>query len=370
MPEKAYQNVLCIRADNMGDVIMSSPAIRALKESFGSRITLLTSPAGAIVTPFLSCIDEVLVASLPWVKSDGMDSKALLALTEEIRSRSFDAAIIFTVYSQSSLPAATLAYLAGIPVRIAYARENAYDLLTHWAPDAEPYERIVHQVERDMGLVQMLGARVADDRLTLESDANADLSLSQKLMGWGVGDTFILLHPGVSEAKREYPAEYWIATGKMLAEEFEVPMLVTGSGSEKALADRIARETGAPAASVAGALGLAEFIQLVGRALCVVSVNTGTIHIAAAMQTPVAVLYAQTNPQHTPWKSPHALLPFSVPPRLRSKNPVIRHVADRLYREEIPFPEPARVVDAVKQLLIPAGTDQAPSGDRPRRVSL
>ena len=60
MPEKAYQNVLCIRADNMGDVIMSSPAIRALKESFGSRITLLTSPAGAIVTPFLSCIDEVL----------------------------------------------------------------------------------------------------------------------------------------------------------------------------------------------------------------------------------------------------------------------------------------------------------------------
>ncbi|MGN7887743.1 glycosyltransferase family 9 protein [Dyadobacter sp. 22481] len=96
-----------------------------------------------------------------------------------------------------------------------------------------------------------------------------------------------------------------------------------------------------------------------GRAACVVSVNTATIHIAAAIQTPAVVLYAQTNPQHTPWKSPYVLLPFSVTRELRSKNPIIRHVADRLYHEEIPFPEPDRVVDAVKQLLNFTDTDLA-----------
>lgn len=358
-----YHNVLCIRADNMGDVIMSSAAMRALKESFGSRITLLTSPAGSIVAPYLACVDEVIVASLPWVKSEGMDSAALLALVEEIRYRSFDAAIVFTVYSQSALPAAMLAYIAGVPVRVAYARENAYDLLTHWAPDVEPYERIMHQVERDLGLVKMLGADVADDRLLLEGDRNAEQALTRKLESRGIGDALIVLHPGVSEAKREYPEAYWIAAGKLLAEEFGIPLLVTGSSSEKLLADRITAGIGAQAVSVAGTLDLGEFIQLVGKAMCVISVNTGTIHIAAAMQTPAVVLYAQTNPQHTPWKSPYALLPFSVPRKLRSKNPIIRHVADRLYAGEIPFPEPQGVLDAVKQLLSLADTDRAPAGD-------
>lgn len=346
----------------MGDVIMSSPAIRALKESFGSRITLLTSPAGAIVTPFLGCVDEVIVASLPWVKSDGMDSAELLALAEEIRSRSFDAAVIFTVYSQSALPAAMLVYMAGIPVRVAYARENAYDLLTYWVPDAEPYERILHQVERDLGLVRTIGANTAEDRLCLQSDMNADFALSQKLKEWGVGGPFVILHPGVSEAKREYPVEYWVDAGRLLAGELGMHLLVTGSGAEKALSDRLVAAIGAPAISVAGMLSLGEFIQLVDRAECVVSVNTGTIHIAAAMQTPAVVLYAQTNPQHTPWKSPYVLLPFSVPRDLRSKNPIIRYVADRLYREEILFPEPHRVASAVRHLLTLADIDQVPPG--------
>jgi len=354
----------------MGDVIMSSPAMRALKETFGSRITLLTSPAGAIVAPYLSCIDDVIVAPLPWVKSDGMDSAALLALADDLRGRAFDAAVIFTVYSQSALPAAMLAYMAGIRVRAAYARERAYDLLTHWAPDVEPYERIAHQVERDLGLVQMLGANVSNDRLMLENGADASLQVSQKLKEWGVRDAFIILHPGVSEAKREYPEEYWITAGKLLAEEFEMPLLVTGSGSEKALAAHISAGIGKRAVSVAGMLSLGEFIALISKAACVVSVNTGTIHIAAALQAPTVVLYAQTNPQHTPWKSPYALLPFSVPQHLRSQSPIIRHVADRLYPVEIPFPEPRHVVEAVKQLITLADTDPAPGGDRRLPVSL
>lgn len=335
----------------MGDVMMSSPAMRALKQSFGSRITLLTSPAGSIVTPYLSCIDDVIVASLPWVKSDGMDGGALLALAETLRGRSFDAVVIFTVYSQSALPAAMLSYMAGIPVRAAYARENAYDLLTHWVPDTEPYERIAHQVERDLGLVKSLGADIEDDRLLLESDARAALTLSGKLEKLGIGEPFIILHPGVSETKREYPEQYWMEAGKLLGEEFGMPLLVTGSSTEKALADRIVSGIGTCAVSLAGTLNLGEFIQLVGRTVCAVSVNTGTIHIAAAMQTPAVVLYARTNPQHTPWKSPFTLLPYSVPSDLRSKSPVIRHVAERLYMEEVPFPQPVEVSGAVRQLL-------------------
>jgi ADP-heptose:LPS heptosyltransferase len=337
----------------MGDVIMSSPAMRALKESFGSHITLLTSRAGALIAPYLDCVDDVITADLPWVRRMNGTDASLQALATDLASRDFDAAIIFTVYSQSALPAAMLAYMAGIPVRAAYARENPYDLLTTWVPDEEPYGRISHQVLRDLELVQAIGAQVSDDRLMLKNDDLALASLNGKLhfSGVDVNAAFIVLHPGVSEEKRQYPAELWIQTGKMLAERYAMPILISGSGAEESLAVAIAAGIGANAWSVAGKLSLGEFICLLECATNVVSVNTGTIHIAAAVQTPCVVLYAQTNPQHTPWKSPHEILSFSVPEGLKSRNTIIRDVASRLYADEIPYPQPSAVTAAVERLM-------------------
>ena len=332
---------------------MASPAIRALKETFGSRITLLTSRAGSLICQNLDCLDDTIVTDLPWVKSDGCTGKELLALAAELKQRSFDAAVIFTVYSQTSFPAATLAFMANIPVRVAYARENPYQLLTHWVPDPEPYEHIKHQVERDLLLVAKLGAGTADDHLMLRINEAEKHSFRQKLGEIGVDSAqpYLVFHPGVSEQKREYPVDQWIGAGRLLAKEYGLPILVSGSGAEKGLADTIAEGIGEAAVSVAGMLSLGEFISLIEGARCVVSVNTATIHIAAATQTPVVVLYAQTNPQHTPWKSPHLILPFSVPEHLKSSNSIIRYVSDQLYATHIPYPDPAEIFSAASRLL-------------------
>src|SRR5687768_16016020 len=69
---KNQTNLLCIRLDNMGDVIMSQPAMRALKASVpGRKITLLTSSAGAAVAPFIPEVDEIIAFDVPWVKETG-----------------------------------------------------------------------------------------------------------------------------------------------------------------------------------------------------------------------------------------------------------------------------------------------------------
>src|SRR5689334_14508979 len=101
------KSILCIRADNMGDLIMTAPALRALKETFGCKITVLTSKMGNGIAPFIPEIDEVIVQDLPWIKTDGAaNPETLVLLTEKIKKYRFDAAIIFTVYSQNPLPSA------------------------------------------------------------------------------------------------------------------------------------------------------------------------------------------------------------------------------------------------------------------------
>ena len=350
---KNCRNILCIRADNMGDVIMTSPAIRALKETYKCRITLLTSKAGSLITSHLPEIDHVLVYDLPWVKATGHNGIDLATLAEKISAENFDAAIIFTVYSQSALPAAMLALMAGIPLRLAYSRENPYQLLTNWVPDREPFDYILHQVERDLKLVKNIGAITSNDSFQITNFAGNEQSADDKLLVNGIepANPYMILHPGVSEDKRKYPVELWIETGKLLAEKYKMPMLVTGSESECDIATLVADGIGDHAFSIAGELLLGEFIAVVAKAKCIISVNTSTIHIAAATQTPIVVLYAQTNPQHTPWKATYKMLPFSVEKTLKSSNMIVKYVAEKCYSEHLPYPSPEEVVAAAEEFL-------------------
>ena len=82
---KTCRKILCIRPDNIGDLIMSAPAVRALKESFGCAITLLTSSMAAGIAPFLPEIDEVIRFNVPWVKAAILnETNELYAVIEEI----------------------------------------------------------------------------------------------------------------------------------------------------------------------------------------------------------------------------------------------------------------------------------------------
>src|SRR5947209_5698442 len=170
------QNVLCVRLDALGDVLMTTPALRALKESHPSRrLTLLTSPAGAEVARLVPEVDEVLVYDAPWVKATAprADCQPEFAMVERLRQRRFDAAVIFTVYSQNPLPPALLCFLAEIPLRLAHCRENPYQLLTHWVPDPEPDRLARHDVRRQLDLVAEVGCRTACDRLSVRVPAGA-----------------------------------------------------------------------------------------------------------------------------------------------------------------------------------------------------
>jgi ADP-heptose:LPS heptosyltransferase len=335
----------------MGDLIMTAPAVRALKESFGAHITVLTSPMAAEAAGLIAEIDEVIVYRAPWNR-DHTTAEEATALISLLRSRAFDAAVIFTVYSQNPLPAALAAFLAGIPRRLAWCRENPYNLLTDWLPDAEPYFHISHQVVRDLQLVSSVGASTDNDRLELCFNAGAWKGALQKMTAAGLDPekSWMVVHPGVSEKKREYPFKGWVEALEKILERSQRQFVLTGTAGEMDMVKDIAAAIGPSAIALAGDLSLKEFVALIAHAPVVLSVNTATIHIAAATRTPVIVLYALTNPQHTPWRVPFRALPFHPRADLQSRNQVVQYVYQTILKDVQDTASPANIIEAMEQL--------------------
>lgn len=313
------RRILCVRLDNLGDVLMTTPAIRALKRSAPDRhVTLLASHAGAIAAPRIPEIDAVIAYDAPWMKlAQPTLACADLAMRSTLESRRFDAAAIFTVYSQSALPAALFCHLAGIPLRLAHCRENPYHLLTDWVRDTEPETGVRHEVRRQLDLVAAVGARTEDERLSFRVGAEDRMRAAMKLAEAGIDAErpWIAMHPGATAASRRYDPERFARVGLELAKILGCQVAVTGGASERELAERVRRLAGPGARSLAGRLDLAEFAGLIAQAPLLISNNTGAVHVAAAVGTPVVDLYALTNPQHTPWRVPHRVLSRDVPCR-------------------------------------------------------
>ncbi|MFB3739364.1 MAG: glycosyltransferase family 9 protein [Candidatus Velamenicoccus archaeovorus] len=366
------RRILCVRLDAMGDVLMTTPAIRALRTSApGRHVTLLTSPAGARVAELVPEVDDVIVHEAPWMKATpgGRGPGPDRAMIGRLRAERFDAAAIFTAYSQSPLPAALLCHLAGIPLRLAHCREQPYHLLTDHVPEPEPDRLVRHEVRRQLDLVASVGAVTADERLSLAIPPPARRAVGRRLRALGMEGPFVVVHPGASAPSRRYPAERFAAVAAGLA-GLGLPVLVTGTEEERALAEGVALAAGPGVRPWMGRSSVAELAALLRAAALLVSNNTGPVHVAAAVGTPVAVPYALTNPQHTPWRVPSRVLFHDVPCRwcYASACPAGHH--DCLRRVE-----PEAVLTAARELLeggpdAPVPAVPAASAVRPRVAAM
>ncbi len=344
-------NILCIRLDSIGDVLMTTPALRALKASVpGRRITLLTSPSGAEVAGLVPEIDEVLVYESPWMKATAPreNSEPEYWMATRLHAGQFDAAAIFTVYSQSPLPAAFLCYLADIPLRLAHCHENPYQLLTHWVPDPEPNQHIRHEVRRQLDLVASVGCRTEDEHLSLRVPSSARMQARALLEenGLDLEQPWVLIHPGATAPSRRYSSENFAEVGRHLVVDYGLPVVLVGGDADREQVTSIHQGMRAPAHLLPPPQNISLLAALIESAPVLISNNSGPAHIAAAVGTPVVDLYALTNPQHQPWLVPNRVLFHDVPCKYCYKSicPEGHHNCLRLV-------EPEQVVQAALELL-------------------
>jgi ADP-heptose:LPS heptosyltransferase len=290
-------------------MLLLGPAIRAIAAG-SARVTVLCGPLGEAAARLLPDVDEVIVHPSAWIDAypEPVSREGELAFTDRVAGLAPDQAIVFTSFHQSPLPLALLLRFAGVPEIGAISVDYPGSLLDvrHSVPDE------VHEVERSLSLAARMGFELPehdDDALRVRRSAAAGAQAAE-LTGPA---PYVVVHPGAS-----VPARAWrIDQHADLVAELVTRgrrVVLTGGPDEASLTAIVARKSGAAGSplllDLGGRTSLPLLAEVIGAADTIVCGNTGPAHLAAAVGTPIASLYAPTVPsvRWRPWRVPHVLL--------------------------------------------------------------
>ncbi len=296
---RTLRRVLAVRLDNLGDVVMVTPALRALRASLGPGATLdlLASPAGAALAPLLPDVDDVRVLRAVWQDASGtlpQDPARELALVEDLRG--YDAVVVFTSFAQSPHAMAYAAYLAGVPVRVGVSKEFGGSVLSHWlrAPADEQ-----HQSDRALALLASVGVPSQGTHLHLDVPDTARDQAASLRAEVGLPADYAVLAPGASCPSRRWSSGRWAEVARSL----DLPVAVVGTEKERDLVRAVG------GVDLSGRLDVPGLVAMVAGARVALTGNSGGMHLADAVGTPVVSLFAGTEDESQ-------FAPRSVPVRL------------------------------------------------------
>jgi lipopolysaccharide heptosyltransferase II len=303
--------ILLVRLRLIGDVVFTTPLIRALRRAYpDARIAYLVESDAAPVVRHNPHLDEVIVAP----RTRGVRRIADdLALARRLRRERFDLALDLHGGPRS----AWLTWASGARERVGYdikGRRWMYTRLVDRPRDLRPRHSVLNQwdlLEAIPGWTGGAADRTRDGvEMALEPDADA--RMAERLAGADVarGDELIVLHVSAGNPFRRWPEAFFAETAAALAAGNPRRRLVLSSGpSEREAASRIAADARARLEAAAGRIidlgefDLQELRALIGRSRLFVGGDTGPLHIAASTVTPVVGIYGPTlAARSAPWR--------------------------------------------------------------------
>ena len=285
----SYRKIL-VRATNwLGDAVMSMPAVRALHERFPeAEIAILAKPSVADLYRREPCCHRVIPYTARTLAEKWAAGKAL-------GREKFDCAVLL----QNAFEAAAVAFAAGIPDRIGYARDGRSFLLTlpvsvPLPGEIPPHERFYYlEMLHRAGILKALPVC---DRIQLGGVDEARARGESRFRELGLGDVVIGVSPGAAygSAKRWLP-EYFAAAAQQLARAQGASVALFGSASERGLCASVARDIHAAVHNLAGETTLAEFIDLTAACRLFLTNDSGGMHVASALGIPTIAVFGATN---------------------------------------------------------------------------
>ncbi len=280
--------ILLIQLKRIGDVILTTPALSALREAFPTAHLTLAIDVNANGLAAALPADEVLV------RRAGV---AGLSFWSAIFRGKFSTALDFTGNDRSALVTA----LSRAPQRITYARfarKPLRRLIFTEFVDSSVRHR--HTADHHTDLLQPLGIQREDVSSALALPPSAIAEADTTLLAAGLTAPYAIVHPGTARAEKYWLPERWAAVIDFLQTEKQLTVFLTGSNdaSEQSHFAAIKSHLAQPAVDVSGKLSLLGTAALIARARLVAAVDSAPVHFADALGTPVVALFGPTNPFH------------------------------------------------------------------------
>ncbi len=289
---KTFKNILIVRTDRIGDVVLTTPAIKAICQSCpSSRISIIVTPATYDLVNGNPYVDEVLV---DYVQGRHKGLFGFLRLAREIRLKKFDLAIIFHTKRRYNLAC----YIAGIPCRLGYKNKKLGFLLTLPLKDVRPLGT-KHEAEYCMDVLKAIGIE--------KHDLDIFVPLQKEAEGWMFNwmrennlkpNEFITIHPGASDPAKCWPTANFALLMDRLAERYALKIVLIGSPQTMPSAQEILRQTQKTSQflNLTGKTSLAQMVSLLRRSRLLISNDSGPVHVAAGVGTSVISLFLRDQP--------------------------------------------------------------------------
>lgn len=289
------QRILVRSANWVGDAVMTTPALRAVRLNFpGAEISLLAKPWVVPVFENNPDIDHIMVYEAKG-RHDGQ--MGLWRLARELRTLRFDMAILL----QNAFEAALLAYLARIPRRVGFTTDGRTLLLTDRIRGWRPLKK-GHLIDYYLGLLQGAGIMPNGRALTLVITPAERVAARRFLSENGITDRHLLigLNPGAAfgTAKRWLPERY-AKLGRRLIAELDARILIFGSPGEATLGEQLASDIGDGCMNLSGQTSLRDAMALIGASALFITNDSGLMHVAAALNIAQIAIIGPTDPTAT-----------------------------------------------------------------------
>jgi len=304
-------NILVIDFGQLGDVVMSLPALRAIREHFPhSRITVAAGTPSSEIVGLSGCADEIIGVDRVALR-DGFIPRSILRIfriVKDLRRRQFDFVIDLHSFSETNL----MGYLSGAPQRL-FARRpgRSLDFLASFSP-RPPIDRNdpeQHLVDRYLDVLKPLGIRDVPriPAIVPRTADNGSIDNMLKKAKAESGAPLLGLFPGAGHPGRAWPVQKWAELADFLIRNDGVRPVVFIGPEERAAASDMRRSF--PASTIfLDRLSIGELAAAQARLAVFVSNDTGPVHIAAAVGTPIVVLIGRS--------TPHAYIPLANSKRL------------------------------------------------------
>jgi len=303
------KKILVMRYRFIGDTVLTVPFLKNLRKAFpAAQIDLMIEPFSGQVIEGCPYVDRIIPFEFKTIHTYSAETErgkleGYRHYWRLIRESGYDAAFVL----KRSLSSALLVLAAGVRRRIGFATEGRGLLLT----DRVKYRQDQHEVQNFLDCLRVLDIPVRDTALELWPTRENDYKVASLLgsAGWQYDDLKIIIHPAASLPAKQWPLDRFASVMAALRDRYQARFIYTGAAGDAALYREIENRGPFNGLDLCGTMSLRENISVYRTANLFFGVDSGPMHMAAAVGTPVVALFGPTDERKWgPWGEGHSVI--------------------------------------------------------------